>query len=49
MIAILHTPHHGATSYPVAYLQYGFFWLTVQGRNVPFNQEEIKEIKHNIL
>lgn len=46
MTAILHDKCHGATSYPVAYLQYGCFWLTVGGREVPFNAEEIKEIKH---
>lgn len=47
MTAILSTPYHGRTSYPVAYLQYGFFWLTVGGREMPFNAEEIKEIKHS--
>jgi hypothetical protein len=49
MTATLYTPHHGRTSYPVAYIQHGFFWLTVGGREVPFNADEIKEVKHNTL
>jgi len=47
MTAILHDKYHGRSSYPVAYLQYGYFWLTVGGREIPFNENEIKEIKHS--